>query len=176
MRKKMIKSVCFTGHRPSKLNFKCNEESSQFKAFDRTLRQQIVDLCYNGYRRFYTGMAEGVDLWAAEIVVGLLDSFYNLQLYAVIPYPGQRNTMREEIRCRYDHVLKFSKKVIYTSKEYTPDCFKLRNCYMIDHCEKVIAVYDPEQWRSGTGQAVRYAQKKERDILFINPNAPQNTP
>ena len=165
-----MKSVCFTVHRPSKLIFGYNEESSTFKAFDRILRQTIVDLCYSGYRRFYTGMAEGTDIWAAEIVVGLLNSFYYLELYAVLPYPGHTNKMSKDFKNRYDHILKFAKKTICVSDKYSEDCFKRRNYYMVNHCEKMIAVYDPNQWRSGTGQTVRYAERKGKDIIFINPN------
>lgn len=166
-----MKTACFTGHRPSSFRFGYNEESKGFIRIDEQLRCAISDLWMDGYRRFYTGMAEGVDIWAAEDVLRATKCYEDIELYAVVPYPDQRNTMNEDFQKRYDHVLDCCIDVIYTSKIYAPDCFKKRNYYMVEHSDAVVAVYNPDKWRSGTGQTVRYAEKLGKRIIHINPNA-----
>ena len=53
---------CFTGHRPNKLNY----SESEIKLL---LEKTIDSAISNGYVTFIPGMAEGVDIWAAEIVI-----------------------------------------------------------------------------------------------------------
>ena len=58
----MNKSCCFTGHRPEKLNI------SEFKT-KRLLKTAINNAIEKGYTVFYSGMARGIDMWGAEIVL-----------------------------------------------------------------------------------------------------------
>lgn len=56
--------ICFTGHRPEKLS-RCEND---IKAdLEKEIRQAIAD----GLNVFITGMARGVDIWAAQIVLNL---------------------------------------------------------------------------------------------------------
>ena len=53
---------CFTGHRPNKMDMAEKEIKSLLeKAIDRAIAE--------GYVTFITGMAQGTDIWAAEIVL-----------------------------------------------------------------------------------------------------------
>ena len=53
---------CFTGHRPGKLG-KTEHEI-------KTLLETTIDRAIaRGYTTFLTGMAEGTDIWAAEIIL-----------------------------------------------------------------------------------------------------------
>ena len=48
--------------------------------------------------------------------------------------------------------------------------YKLRNKYMIEHSDVVIAVYDAaKRSATGTGQTVRMAERSNKPILYINP-------
>ena len=59
---KRLRRVCFTGHRPEKLN---RSEKSVLDGLETAIRQAIAD----GSNVFISGMARGVDIWAAEIVL-----------------------------------------------------------------------------------------------------------
>ena len=76
-----IKSIscCFTEHRPEKL--KAGEEEIK-SALSKEIRLAVM----SGIRNFHTGMARGVDLWAAEIVLELKKDFPQLRLICAIPY------------------------------------------------------------------------------------------
>ena len=57
-------TVCFTGHRPEKLTQSEEQVRSALRTgIDRALRWK--------YTTFITGMAQGVDLWAAEEILSL---------------------------------------------------------------------------------------------------------
>ena len=56
--------VCFTGHRPEKLNI------SERKVKE-LLKTAIIDAINDGYITFISGMARGIDIWSAEIVLEL---------------------------------------------------------------------------------------------------------
>lgn len=57
---------CFTGHRPEKLNM---PETEVIAWLESEIRKAIDD----GFVTFISGMARGVDIWAAEIVLRLRD-------------------------------------------------------------------------------------------------------
>ena len=61
---KRIHRVCFTGHRPEKLT---QPENVIVKSLETTIKEAIAD----GKNVFISGMARGVDIWAAEIVLRL---------------------------------------------------------------------------------------------------------
>ena len=64
---KRMHRCCFTGHRPEKLQ---EPEDAVTAALEKEIRQAIAD----GFNVFITGMARGVDIWAAEIVLRLRDA------------------------------------------------------------------------------------------------------
>lgn len=65
-------SCAFTGHRPQILPFGFNETDSRCIALKRALHDQIINLIEtNGVTHFISGMAIGVDMFAAEIVLDL---------------------------------------------------------------------------------------------------------
>ena len=61
------RTCCFTGHRPTKLHQ--TEENVKNR-----LAEAIDEAIENGYDMFITGMARGVGLWAAEIVINRRDA------------------------------------------------------------------------------------------------------
>ena len=73
--------ACFTGHRPHKLH---QPESVVIAALEAKIREAIDD----GFVTFISGMAWGVDIWAAEIVLRLKAEGHPLHLIAAVPYEG----------------------------------------------------------------------------------------
>lgn len=68
----MIENRCaFTGHRPKKFSWGYNEADARCVALKKALAAEIAKLVDTGYTRFYSGMAEGADTWAALTVLAL---------------------------------------------------------------------------------------------------------
>jgi len=163
-----MKKICsFTGHRPSSFDFGYDEGDARCIELKSKLFRAVSNACFEGYRVFYTGMAEGVDLWAAEVVLRVSAYFPDIELYAVMPYKGHRSSMKDTFLPLYDKVLEYATDVITVSDKYTPTCFKARNYFLAEVCDRLIAVYDESKTRSGTAQTVRKAQTLEKEVIFI---------
>ena len=78
---KRLHRCCFTGHRPEKL-FLVDREI--IKELEREIKAAIE----RGYTTFISGMARGVDIWAAEIVLNLRKKNKDLHLICASPYEG----------------------------------------------------------------------------------------
>ena len=166
----MIERCCaFTGHRPRKLPWGYNEADSRCIALKQALSEQIVRLVGAGYCDFFSGMAEGVDVWAAMAVLDLKKDNPALKLHCVLPCEGQADGWSDSAQELYHSILVQADEVVYVSREYSKDCMLKRNRYLVDHAACLLAVYNGE-WRGGTAMTVRYAQKLGRNVIIMNPH------
>ena len=165
----MKKSCAFTGHRPSGFVFGYHEQDERCLRLKRALFDKITALVQTGTRIFYTGMAEGVDIWAAEAVLTLCRYFPDIELMAVLPFRGQRETMKADYKTRYDRILEKASEQILICEKYTPGCYKARNYFLVEQSDALLAVYSQSNARSGTGQTVRRALAEGKEVHFIDP-------
>lgn len=165
----MIEQCCaFTGHRPKKFPWRDNEADARCDALKKALAEQIVGLVDAGYTDFFSGMAEGVDTWAALAVLALKEENPVLKLHCVLPCEGQADRWSSSSRELYFSILEQADSLVYVSREYSKDCMLKRNRYLVDHAACLLAVYNGE-WRGGTAMTVRYARKLGREIVVLEP-------
>lgn len=86
---KRMNRVCFTGHRPEKLT---RDEKSVMKDLEEEIRKAVSE----GLNVFITGMARGVDIWAAQIVLKLRDEGLDVKLICACPYEGFERSWSQE--------------------------------------------------------------------------------
>ncbi len=167
-------SCCFTGHRPSKLSWGYDEEHPLCLKLKIKLANAIEEKITQGVRVFYTGMAQGTDIWAAEIVVALKQSYpeANLRLIAVLPFEGQANKWSEDWRERYFDILAEVDDTVILQAHYSSGCMQVRNRYLVDNVFHLIAVYNGEA--GGTKYTIDYAKRKGLGITIIDPNDIEN--
>ena len=162
-------TICaFTGHRPKSFPWGYNETVLACVALKNVLADQITMLANDGVTGFISGMAPGVDLWAAQIVLDVREKNPLLKLCCALPCEGQEKKWPAQIQEQYRSILKQADKTIWVGRNYTADCMLNRNRYMVDHASILLAVYNGV-YRSGTGMTVRYAQSKHRKIILIHP-------
>lgn len=77
--KHRIHRACFTGHRPEKLKI----DASQVIA---ALAAEIDAALKDGVTEYISGMARGVDLWAASLVLKRKKNNPAIKLICAIPY------------------------------------------------------------------------------------------
>lgn len=165
----MIDRCCaFTGHRPRKFPWGYDETDTRCLALKMKLTEQIAKLVDTGYTDFFSGMAEGTDTWAALTVLGLKKDNPALKLHCALPCAGQANRWSDSARELYYSILEQADDVMYVGQEYSKGCMLKRNRYLVDHAACLLAVYNGEH-KGGTAMTVRYAQKKKRKILIIDP-------
>lgn len=165
----MTEITCaFTGHRPRSFPWKGDETAPGCALLKKTLAEQIKLLADRGVTDWLSGMAQGVDLWAAEIVLDLKEKNPTLCLHCVLPCEGQERKWPASERERYHSILRQADEVIYVNREYHDDCMLERNRYLVDHSSVLLAVYNGTH-RSGTGMTVRYAKRLGREVIVIDP-------
>lgn len=151
------KTVCFSGHRPEKLPDSGNPNSSVIKVLRSLLYKAILDCIECGYNCFIVGLARGVDLWAGEILMELKAHGKNIRIIAVLPFREHGANFHGEEKFILGNILNSADKTVCISEEYSKDCFRRRNEYMVDNSGKLIAVVS--DYKSGTGSTIRYAKK-----------------
>ena len=151
-------TCCFTGHRPQKLHLPENEVRSLLK---KAIQQAISD----GFTIFISGVALGVDLWAAEIVLDEKTKNQDIQLWCASPYKGFELRWRESEQNSYNKIMETADYVKYVCKRYVPSCFQTRNIYMVDRSCRVIAAFNGE--KGGTKNTIDYALKKDVEVINI---------
>lgn len=168
----MKKTSCaFTGHRPTRFSFKYDEINPTCIELKKVLAEQIDFLYRQGITDFYTGCALGIDLWAGETVLALMELHPEIKLHCVVPFAAQDQKWTPEQQARYHALLDRSGDVFLTQEKYSRDCYYIRNRYLVDHADVVLAVYDMQaNKRSGTGYTVHYAQTQGKPIIAIDPD------
>lgn len=169
------KTVAFTGHRPESLPFGRNLTRGHFEEFQIVLWNEIRRRMDEGYNTFYCGGARGIDLLCGEIVLAEKQTQHpNVRLICAIPYEKQAERWSLMWKLRYDEVLRGADKVEQLCSVYRRDCFHIRNRYMVDACDLLIAVYNGKA-EGGTAYTINYAIKQGKEILVINPDTLEKT-
>lgn len=150
---------CFTGHRPEKLH---DSESVIIVGLEREIRAAIAD----GFQTFISGMARGVDIWAAEIVLRIRGEGVPIHLIAASPYEGFERSWSSDWQTRYRKIMAAADLVRYISPSYDRSCFQRRNEWMVDRSARYIAVFNGEA--GGTKNTINYAAKKAVSIAYVN--------
>lgn len=164
----LLHSCAFTGHRPHKLPWRDNEKDPRCVMLIQRMEEQIAKLTADGVTDYYTGMAEGTDLWAALAVLKLKKSNPAVRLHCIVPYHAQPDKWGAKSQIMYHKILSVADEVKELSRDYYDGCLLDRNRYMVDHAGKLLAVYNGE-YRGGTAATIRYAQKLDRKIIILDP-------
>ncbi|MCD8049654.1 MAG: DUF1273 domain-containing protein [Clostridia bacterium] len=151
---------CFTGHRPDKLGV------GEFSARS-LLRCAIRTAFKEGKTVFITGMAEGVDVWAAEEVLLLKREAPQVSLICALPYSTFGNHRAAAERRRYNNILSAADCRVTIAQAYSRSCYQLRNIWMVDNSSLVIAFYNGSP--GGTRNTLTYAADKGVSIMNILP-------
>ena len=144
-------TCCFTGHRPHKLPFLLDEDHPQYRLLEQRLTKEILEkILMHDCDTFLTGMAQGVDMLCAELVLKLRKLIgVPLRLVCVIPYLAQAQRWDTAEQARYKSIL-------------------ARNRFLVDHSMHIIAVYDGMS-AGGTKYTLDYAMRKKRFVCVVNP-------
>lgn len=169
------KNTCaFTGHRFHKLPGGGNESSRTRIELIARIETVIVTMIEKmGITHFISGMAVGVDMYAAQCVLRLKYKYPWITLEAALPCRCQDERWNKKHREDYNDILSMCDKITVLQDEYTKNCMMKRNIYMVDNADVLLAVWDESP--GGTGNTVKYAlklQKKGTDkkIFRLDPN------
>jgi len=158
---------CFTGHRPNKLPWGYSEKGIRFFFFRRKLRKTILNAINDGYDYFISGMALGIDMLCADLILELKKGHPNIKLECAIPCLNQTAKWNDESKVSYDNILKLADKITYVSNcNYYNGCMAKRNKFMVDNSDMLIAVFNGSE--GGTKQTIEMAKNKNLIIVLIS--------
>lgn len=147
--------ICGTGHRPNKLGgYSLETEHNLF----RLARHWIAG---NKPTSVISGMAMGWDMALAHAAIHL-----DTPLIAAVPFKGQENMWPTETQNFYAQLLERANEVVYVCEDgYAPWKMQVRNVWMVDHADVVLALWDGS--KGGTGNCVAYANKVSKPIVNL---------
>ena len=151
-------TVCFTGHRPEKLT---QSEETVREALRKGIDQALAWRCTT----FISGMAPGVDIWAAEEILALKRKNPEVKLVCAVPFDGFARNWDDDWKNRYTAILAKADEVFFVSPGNMRAVAIIRDKWMVDHSSLVIAFYNGE--KGGTRTTIDYAEKKKVRVLNV---------
>lgn len=163
------KTAAITGHRPNKL-FGYDLMAEPYQKLRAGIKQLLVQ---ENIQELYTGMALGTDMLAALAVIDLQNAGHDIKLHAAVPYKDHKDSRwPQETRDLYDAILSRASQIdLVTDGPYSPWALELRNRFMVDRSELLIAVYTGAP--GGTANCIKYARRTGKPIWFVDPKHPE---
>ncbi|MDE6501994.1 MAG: DUF1273 domain-containing protein [Ruminococcus sp.] len=174
------KTVCITGHRRNKI-IPYKEDLRLTYSAIRLMLYRYIDMAVEaGYENFISGLASGTDLWSAEYIVMKKLRNSRIKLIAVMPFlkhaeflDGGDRALLEKVERNADYLVNVNDNpdIVYgkrISENCSPNLYRDRNYYMVDHSSAVIAFINDSQQHSGTSQTINYAYRNGRKIYSFN--------
>ena len=127
-------------------------------ALEREIKKAVED----GFDVFISGMARGVDIWAAECVLRQKERGEPIKLVCAVPFEGFDRAWSASWKQRYHRVRSKADHVQFIGRGYTRSCFQERNKWMVDHSLRVIAVF--EGGKGGTKNTLDYAARQGVEV------------
>lgn len=151
--------IAFTGHRPDKLGgYKLPNPTYRYVC--QQLESKLKEL---KPEKVISGMALGVDQWAAYISHKL-----GIPFIAAVPFEGQEGAWPTQSQKTYQKLIKLaSERVVVSPGGYSAHKMQIRNQWMVDRCDILLAVWDGST--GGTGNCVNYAKSQNKQIVVIDP-------
>ncbi len=151
--------VSFTGHRPDKIAGWAHSPEVVEQTIREAVAREIVRQSKLGAEEFVSGMAPGFDLWAADEVdrlrrEGAISPATKLTL--AIPYPHFERSFDTSYHPLYNHIMEVADEVIYVSEHYHKGCYAMRNDYLAERANTLVAYYE------GTEGGTRYTLRRGR--------------
>lgn len=115
--------------------------------------------------RFLILLESGVPLDAAAAILELRTQ-YPITLECVIPFEDQHILWSEEERNRYFSILEQCDKEHLHQHHFSLDCYQQSIKDIVAHCSILMVLYNGGS--SDAGDAIRYAKKRDRQLLTLS--------
>ena len=152
--------VCsFTGHR----QIDPEKQGMLIELLGRAIEYAYTEGC----RTFITGGAIGFDTLAAKEVIRFRMTHTDVRLVLALPCIEQDLKWNSTQKNSYNFTLAAADEVIYTSEVYTKTCMAIRNRYLAEQADLLIAYSGKAS--SGAAQTIRMAERMNKRIYNLYP-------
>lgn len=151
--------IAFTGHRPQDFppgwefykTMRCNIEAYLAEKLKEHPDLEVI-----------SGMAQGVDQWAAESAMAL-----GIPVHAYVPFLGQESIWNEAGQKEYRKILSRCRTIVVCSSGgYEPWKMQYRNIRMVGDSNELAAVWNSKE-EGGTWNCIEHARNVNHLISYI---------
>lgn len=174
------RTVCISGHREKSI-VPAEGISAEFaEECVKAVLYRYIDMAVDiGYTDFISGLAMGTDLWAAGYILRRKAHNKDIRLIGAMPFLHHADfftpesvKLLAEVENGCDVLLsvspypeiRYKKSDAFSGDGYSNELYRDRNYFMVDNSSAVISFYNPGEYRSGTAQTIRYANKCGLDV------------
>lgn len=170
-------TVCFTGPRPANM-FGYNIDTIEYKKVLDDIQKTVRTLYHSeNARTFIVGGAQGFDTLAAIALYSMKSELKDIKIVLAAPFKNQDIKWPADARKLYTNIKGIVDEVVYVDAlqdyafspvslgEYHPNKMHLRNHYMVDRSDIVIAYNNGKG--TGTKNCINYATGKRRRIINL---------
>lgn len=155
--------IALTGHRPGRL-YTNDLLSPEWNKLRERLRYILLsEKCTDAY----TGMADGSDIVFALAVCDLKNTNHHINLHCILPC--------NEYQCNhpfYYTIKNHANEWKSLSTHFYKGCDNIRDQYLVDHSDKLIAVWDGNK-SGGVWGTICKARKQNLPIIYVDVAANQ---
>lgn len=145
-----------TGHRPDKIGG-YDYYHPQRQWIREQMARALVDL---GATKTISGMALGIDQDFAQVSIDL-----GLPFIAALPFLDQESRWPKSSQDYWWWLLERADDIVIVSPgAYSAAKMQIRNEWMVDHCDRLLAVWDGSD--GGTGNCVKYAIRTKSECIY----------
>lgn len=151
-------SAALTGHRPERLGYdKYLYTTRDWRRLIDWLKITIMEFQITDA---YCGMAHGSDVAYGVAACELKQDGYPIRLHCILPCKNYNST-----NPLYNVFKKYAYEWVELSEEFYKGCDDVRDQYMVDHSDKLFAIWDGYK-AGGVWSTIRKAQKKGIEIIY----------
>ena len=135
-------AVAFTGHRKERILQGNGNNLLTLAQIKDAVVEMVTELYGKGYKAYYTGMANGFDMIAAEAVLQVREEYGDIVLIAAVPFRKQPLWFDAEDQLLYARLLERTNRGEMVSENYHKGCYLRRDEYMVRKADMIIAYWD----------------------------------
>lgn len=158
--------VALTGHRPQRLEMSDDELDNKWEEIREWIVKNLIQMRQTTMLEYdelhvYCGMATGSD-----ILFGMTSVFLKaadiipLKLHCILPCKNYNSSHKY-----YKDIKLLADEWIELADEFYKGCDNVRDQYMVDHCDVLLAVWDGIK-SGGVWSTIRKAQKARKTIIY----------
>ncbi|WP_433742778.1 DUF1273 domain-containing protein [Falsibacillus pallidus] len=142
----MTQVLMVTGYKPFELGI-FNNDDPAVRIIKKALKKEIKRKAEEGLEWVLVSGQQGVELWAAEMVLELKEENYDIQLAVLTPFIDQHSKWKEPQKEYYELVTSQADFLgTISNQPYTnPDQFRNRDRIFLHKSDGLLALYDPEK-------------------------------
>lgn len=165
-------TLCFTGHRQIQgqyYNGSANGAGVWANIYHALYAQILFAYDKRNVTTFIAGGALGVDMLASQAVLGLKALRPEVKLVIARPFPSQACKWPKSMQTLAAAINGHAEVTDVSSDPYDPKKMIIRDQWMVDRSDYVLAVKEADKIDGGTVKTIQYARVKQKMLGVMDP-------